>query len=182
MDHRRPGIRPRQTLGHRLDVAARWSFPFAATVLLMLVAAAPLGVPGQAMLLPAVSLCCVYFWSVFRPASMIPPLVFVIGLLLDLLGYLPIGLGVLMLLGVHGLAAQSRRFLIRHGFALVWAVFALFALGAGLLVWLLSSLLTLSLLPLAPAMFQAVLTAALYPALASLFALAHATVADPARA
>jgi len=182
MDNRRPGIRPRPTFGRRLDIAARWSFPFAATVLLMLIAAAPLGVPGQAMLLPAVSLCCVYFWSVFRPASMIPPQVFVIGLLLDLLGYLPIGLGVLMLLTVHGLAAQSRRFLIRHGFALVWTVFAVIALAAGVLVWALSSLLTFRLLPIAPALFQAVLTMALYPALATLFALAHTTIADPERA
>ena len=44
-----------------------------------------------------------------------PPVVFVLGLLLDLLGYLPLGVGVLMLLVVHGLALRWRRFLVRAG-------------------------------------------------------------------
>lgn len=161
---------------------ARRAFPCACTVLLMLLAAAPLGVPDQAMLLPAVSLCCVYFWSVFRPSSMTPPMVFCIGLLLDLLGYMPIGLGVLMLLCVYAMAVQSRRFLIRHGFVVVWSVFLVTASAASALVWLMSSLLTLRLLPFSPALFQAVLTTAIYPALATLFVIAHNSIADPERA
>ena len=39
------------------------------------------------------TLACVYFWSLFRPAAMPPPVVFLIGVLLDLLGYLPLGVG-----------------------------------------------------------------------------------------
>ena len=103
-----PGIRPRATLGRRLDIAARWAFPATCTILLMLLTETPLGIADQAALLPAVTLACVYFWSLFRPAAMPPPVVFVIGLLLDLLGYLPLGVGVLTLLVVHGLALRWR--------------------------------------------------------------------------
>lgn len=182
MDDRIPGIRMRPSLGRRLDAMARRAFPCACTVVLMLLSAAPLGLPDQAVLLPSVSLACVFFWSLFRPASMTPPMVFAIGLLLDMLGYMPMGLGVLTLLCVHGVTVQTRRFLIRHGFVLVWFAFLLIAFAASVLIWLLSSLLTLQMLPFAPAVFQAVLTTALYPALATLFARAHATVADPGRA
>jgi rod shape-determining protein MreD len=174
-----PGIRPRATLGRRLDIAARHAFPAACTIVLMLVIEMPLGIPDQAVLLPAVTLPCVYFWSLFRPAAMPPPVVFLIGLLFDLLGYLPIGVGVLTLLAVYGLALRWRRFLTRQGFLQVWLVFAGFAVLAAALTWSLAALLLFRLLPVAPALFQAVLTIALYPALAVLFTRAHRSVAAP---
>ena len=120
---RLPGIRPRRALGRRLDIAARWAFPACTTVLLLLAAAAPFGLPGQAELRPAVALGCVFFWSLFRPAAMPPPVVFLIGLLADLLGYAPPGVGVLTLLLVHGLALRWRRLLTRQGFLMVWLAF-----------------------------------------------------------
>ncbi|MEJ0020928.1 MAG: rod shape-determining protein MreD [Acetobacteraceae bacterium] len=146
-----PGIRPRATLGRRLDMAARHAFPAGCTVLLMLLTEAPFGINDQATLLPAVTLACVYFWSLFRPAAMPPPVVFLIGLLLDLIGYLPLGVGVLTLLAVHGLALRWRRMLTRQGFLTVWLVFAGFAAGAALLAWVLSVMLSFRLLPIAPA-------------------------------
>ena len=81
-----PGIRPRASLGRQLDIAARHAFPATCTVLLMLLTQIPFGFADQSTLLPAVALPCIYFWSLFRPASMPPPVVFVIGVLFDLLG------------------------------------------------------------------------------------------------
>ena len=131
---RPPASGPRATLGpaarHR---RARTRFPAACTIVLMLLTAAPLGIADQAALLPAVTLACVYFWSLFRPAAMPPPVVFVIGLLFDLLGYLPLGVGVLSLLVVHGVALRWRRVLTRQGFLLVWLAFAALPSGAALL-------------------------------------------------
>ncbi len=104
-----PGIRPRATLGRRLDIAARHAFPAGCTVLLMLLTETPFGIADQAALLPAVTLACVYFWSLFRPGAMPPPVVFLIGLLFDLLGYLPLGVGALTLLIVHGWRCAGAR-------------------------------------------------------------------------
>jgi rod shape-determining protein MreD len=178
---RTPGIRPRATLGRRLDIAARHAFPACCTVLLMLLSAAPI-IADQAALLPAVTIASVYFWSLHRPAALPPPVVFLIGLLLDLEGYLPLGVGVLSLLIIHAIAVRWRDPLLRQGFVLNWLAFAGIAVGIALLGWTLTALLSVRLLPVAPAMFQAVLTAALYPALAMLFAGAHRTIADPERA
>ena len=55
---------------------ARHAFPVATTLLLMLLANAPLGIPGQAGLVPAVAVVSVFFWSLFRPASLPPLAVF----------------------------------------------------------------------------------------------------------
>jgi len=177
-----PGIRPRATWGRRLDIAARHSLPAASTILLMLLTDVPFNIPGQSALLPAVTLTSVWFWSLFRPAAMPPPVVFGIGLLLDLLGYLPLGSGVLTLLLVHGIALAWRRFLARQGFALIWLAFIVIAAAAAALVWLLVAVLNFRLVPAGPALFKAAVSAALYPALAIPLAAAHASLANPERA
>ena len=176
---RRPGIRPRSTIGRRLDIASRWSFPACITILLMLLTQAPLGVLGQAALLPAVALGSVWFWSVFRPDAMPPPVVFLIGLLTDLLGYLPPGISVFTLLSVHGVALALRRTLAQRGFAVVWLMFAVVACGASVVTWLLVMLLTFRVLSPDPALFQAAISAAIYPVLSIPFAGAHRSIANP---
>ncbi len=69
-----------------------------------------------------------------------------------------------------------------RGFVAAWLAFAVVAVGAALLGWALTALLSFRLLPVGPALFQAVLTIALYPALAIAFTGAHRTIADPERA
>ncbi len=175
-EDRYPGIRPRLTIGRRLDLAARAAFPVTFTALLMLLTQAPFGIPGQAVLLPAVTLACIWFWSLFHPAAMPPPAVFAIGVLLDLLGYLPLGVGVLTLLVTHGIALRWRRFLGQQGFALSWLAVLPIAAGAALLSWSMVALLTLTLVPPGLAILQAVMTGALYPVLAIPLARAHRAV------
>jgi rod shape-determining protein MreD len=179
---RRPGIRPRASLGRRLDIVARVSFPSCVTVLLMLLSQVPLQITGQAALLPAVTLCCVWFWSLFRPANMPPPVVFLIGLMMDLLGYLPLGVGVFTLLVVQGVALALRRSLSQRGFIWIWVVFGAVAAAASLAIWLLVMLLTFQLLSPYPVMFMAVLSIALFPVVAIPFSAAHRSVADPDQA
>lgn len=181
-DERIPGIRPRPTLWQRLDAVSRSAFPAACTVLLLLAAAAPLGVPGQAVLQPAVALACVFSWSLVRPASMPPPAVFLIGLLSDLLGLSPPGVSALILLVAHGLAVKWRRVLAGQQFGLAWLAFVAVAAGAAALDWALTGLLTWRLLPAGAAVFQFALTAGLYPALAALFLRAHRGLAGPGQA
>jgi len=181
LTQRLPGIRPRPTLWRKLDAASRSAFPGTVTGLMLLVLAAPLGLPGQAQLQPAAAMACVFFWSLFRPASMSPPVVFVLGLLSDLLGLSPPGISVLVLLIVHGLAVRWR-VLTGQGFLMVWLVFVAVAAGGAALSWGLNSLLTLRLLPGPPALFQFGLTAGLYPILALMFTTAHRGLADPERA
>ncbi|MGI4944327.1 MAG: hypothetical protein ACRYHQ_27850 [Janthinobacterium lividum] len=179
---RTPGIRPRQTVWRQLDAASRAAFPAAFTALLLLMLAAPLRVPGQAQLQPAAALACVFFWSVFRPASMPPPAVFALGLLADLLGLEPPGINVLVLLIAHGLAVRWRRTLMQRGFLLVWLAFVAVAAGAAVLEWLLTDLLTFRLLSGGSALFQFALTAGLYPLLATWFIRAHRGLANPEQA
>jgi rod shape-determining protein MreD len=136
--------------------------------LLLLLLAAPLGLPGQPELQQAAALGNVFFWSLFRPGSMTPPMVFLLGLL--------------VLLIAHGLALRWRRALTRQGFLIVWLAFLGIAAAAAAMSWALVSLLTLTLLPVGPALFQAGLSAGCYPLLATLLVRAHRNLADPEQA
>jgi rod shape-determining protein MreD len=113
---------------------------------------------------------------------MAPPVVFLIGLLLDLLGYLPPGVGGVTMLTTYGIAHRLRRFLFRQGFAVIWLIFTAVACGIAGMNWALVSTLTASLEPPGPVLFQAGLAAALYPAVAIPLMLAHRTIADPSLA
>ena len=176
------GIRHHATASRRLDVVARMSFPTVTTAALLLVLAAPLGLPGQAQWQQAGALCCVFFWGLFRPASMPPLAVFLLGVLADLLAYAPAGVTVLAWLLAYGLAMRWRRGLTRLGFLLVWFAFVAVAVGAAALEWAATSLLSFQFLPMGDALLEAGIAIGLYPLLAIGLTRAHQTIADPAHA
>ncbi len=161
---------PPPGLAARLDSLGRAAFPGCSTAVLMVLAHAPVGLPPA---VAAITLPAVFFWSVFRPGAMAPPVVFTLGLLLDLLTLAPLGSGIVALLLVHGCALRWRRFIARQSFLTVWLIFCAFALGAASLLWALQALLSLSAPPFAPALDMSVLAAGLYPAMAHLMTRAH---------
>ncbi len=176
-----PGIRPRRSWGQRLDRAARRGFPAGTTLFGMTLLTAPFGMPGQAQLLPAFTLAAVFFWTLFRPSSVPPPLVFLIGILADLLGQMPIGSSVLVLLLTQLLVIRSRRFLAQKGFLFVWVVFVGVAAVASGLQWALACLMNWAIYPPIGGIFQFLLSAGVYPVLATGFTRAHRSVAAPER-
>ncbi len=182
MDSRLPGIRPRPTLGRRLDIAARMAFPGALTALLEVLAAGPVRFGGQAEFEVALALGSVFFWSLYRPLSLPPLLVFGLGLLADLLNEGPFGLLLFTLLLVQAAALRWRERLARQELMLVWLAFAVVALAAAVLQWAVTSLLFLQLLPFGPAAFEAALAVGLYPPLAVVLGVAHHRFAEPSRA
>lgn len=179
MSGRLPGLRPRLTPWGRLDEASRAVFPIASSALLLVLLAAPLGLPWQAQLGGGAALACVFQWSVAQPSWMPPPAVFLLGVLADLLGVAPPGVSVLALLVAHGLAVSWRPALARAGLLPSWLAFAVVAALAAALDWALSSLLTARLLPTDAALLGFALTVTLYPALAAPLGLVHRALAGP---
>lgn len=177
-----PGIRPRLNLWQRIDAGGRAVFPVASTAVLLLALSTPLGLPGQSALRPALVLACVFFWTLHRPSAMAPLAGFLLGLLTDLLGSAPIGIGLVGLLAAQGTALRFRRVLLRQEFLLVWLAFCGVALLFAALVWALDSLFAFALLPPAPALFQAALAAGCYPLLSLGLIVAHRGIADPDQA
>lgn len=151
---------------HRLDRAARHVAPFVITVMLVILNAIPLPVPDYRSIVPLIPLMAIYYWALYRPDLMPIGAVFLVGILEDVLTGAPLGLNALLFLLVHSLIRSRRRMIAGKGFVVVWVAFMLVVLGAGIISWLVASLLYDAPIRLEPAATQLMLTLALYPCLA----------------
>lgn len=158
------------TLWQRLDEAARQLTPLLLTLLFVMLAMMPFGVPALAPVLPWLALIAVYYWSVHRPDLMPAVAVFAVGLFHDLLAGSALGVGMLVLLLVHAVVMNQRRFFRSQSFLVIWFGFAVVGAGAMALVWLFNAVLAGQLIEASPAAFQYLTTVAAYPLLAWVFA------------
>ena len=181
-DEQRPGIRPRATLARRLDHGGASRLSRKLTILLMLLTEVPLGWWTRRRCCRRVALASVWFWSLYRPGR-------------DVAAG---GVRDRAIARFAGLAAGRHRRVDAADRARAGAALAALPSaarlrdgvggfrgrrgGAAALEWLATAVLTWRLVPPGAMLFQAVLSAALYPALAILFARAHRSIANPEQA
>lgn len=153
----------------RLDSVIRAVLPslfIIAVTFLLTGVISPVGKEGFVF---AVAVDTVFYWTIFRPASMDATAVFLIGLVLETINFSPPGALLFSLLVVHGVAQMWRYGLSHINFILAWLLLTLLALAMGGVEWLVSCISMARGLPITPAIFQAALTSGIYPILATLF-------------
>lgn len=151
----------RAGFGNASPGMVRWLAPVAVGLLAACVDLLPLTTAGTPA--PLLTLCLLHAWTLHDPESMSPAVVFLIGLVLDAVGGLPLGLTSLAFLLVRAALSSGQRLLTAQPFAVVWASFALTVLVFVALRWFLASLWWMRLYPVQPALAEALLTFAAYP-------------------
>lgn len=157
----------------RLDLWLRQAAPLALTVLLAVLSAVPIGVPGYSAVVPGYTAMAAFYWAVFRPDLQPPFSLFLIGVLQDILVATPLGMTALSLMVVHGLAVSQRRALLGKPFVLAWLGFVVILALSAFIVWLLASILELQPVAPEPAVFQYLVTVTLFPVVAWVFVRVH---------
>jgi rod shape-determining protein MreD len=155
---------------HQLDLAARRLFPFAFSVLLVILSVVPVPIPGYGLVVPALGLMCVYYWAIHRPDLLPAVAVFVLGLLQDILSGAPTGVNALVLLLVYAVMRNQRRPFLGKPFPVMWVGFLFVAPCAIFVEWLVTCAAFGRLVPPNTAFVQLLLTVALYPWLTWLLA------------
>lgn len=161
------------TLAQRMDLWARHLMPAVTTLMLVLVSAVPLGIPGYAQVAPSLTLMSVFYWAVYRPDLLPPSVVFVTGLAQDIVNAYPPGLTAIVFLAVYGVTSTQRQTLINKPFFIVWGGFIVISFGAFLLGWMLMCLMSLAWIQPSAVFVQFGLTAALFPGAAWFFVRFH---------
>lgn len=133
-------------------------------------------------LAPSLTACIVYFWTVYRPDLMPALALFAIGVVLDAVGGLPLGLTALALLLVRGFLLSGQRFLLAQPFAVIWVCFLPVVLALAGLRWALAVLFWGRLFPVEPLLIEAGLTFAAYPLIGWLLTGLQRHLADPPHA
>lgn len=165
-----------------LDRAARRAMPALSLLLVPIILGIPLIPPLGAVLRASLTAASVFFWSLYRPKALPPPVVVVAGVILGLLDSSPLGLWAVLLLLEQAAVLRLRRPLAEAGFLLLWLVFALLVAVMGMAGWLARSLFAFALLPPGPAATETAAMILLYPLAANLLARAHRGPAAPEHA
>ncbi|HLZ66801.1 MAG TPA: rod shape-determining protein MreD [Aliidongia sp.] len=155
-------VEPVDGIGQRL-------VPAAFTLVLAILSVIPLGIPGYAQVTPNFVLMSIYYWTIYRPDHLPYLVVFLIGLLVDLLTFGPPGATPFALLIVRATVLSQRKFFVGKNFPILWWGFALATVAVTVLMWGIGGLYGGRVLDPRSYIFQAVLTAACYPGLSWLF-------------
>jgi len=140
--------------------------PLATGIFFVIIGAVPAGFPEFSSITPLFGLCVIYFWIMVSPSVMPPAAVFVIGILQDGLSGDLIGLWTLTFLIVQFLTVSQRRVLLTNVFGHGWFGFAVTALTAGAIAWLVACIFYGTLISPVGVFVQALLTISIYPVIA----------------
>jgi rod shape-determining protein MreD len=147
------------------------SLPFAVTLVLMLVSGIPLHLFHDAVPVPSIALASLFFWAINGPGFMPPWAVFLTGVAQDLLSGTPLGFWVVVYLATYGFTLTQRVFFRGRTGIGAWLGFALVAGFATVSAWLLAMVLFERWLAPGELVMQGLVTLALYPLFARIFAL-----------
>ncbi len=145
------------------SIGVKAIIPFLTILFLIIVMVLPYNMPLIGDIMPFLTLIGVYYWSVFKPELLPVSVVFVLGLLQDILLGSPLGLMSLLLVVVQQfIFFQGRQFLERD-FVFNWFVFVMLVIGFGFLSWGITSLYFKVFLDYLSVIGQILLTIAFYP-------------------
>jgi len=156
----------RSSFLRQLDLMTRRLIPLLLTLVLVVLGAVPLHLPQLPAIGATLALASVFYWSFHFPILMPSAAVFALGVVSDLLCGVPLGVGVLAFMLVHGVALVQGRFFPEAMGLMVWAGFMVAAAVAGVAVWLVASLLAGSLMEPLPVFAHAIAGILCYPILA----------------
>jgi len=143
-------------------------FPGLTTLVCVFLSMVPLGWSTTVLAPPSFGLIAIFLWTMIRPDLLPAGVVFVLGLLQDLLWGGPMGLWAFVFLLAYVLTLSQRTFLIGRGFGFTWVGFGLVAVIAGAVSWIFAMLFHGQFLMPYPVIVQVVLSAAVYPLFARL--------------
>lgn len=139
------------------------AFPSLSTLFCVLLSLVPFGLSSTILAPPNFGLIAIFLWTLSRPDLLPSSIVFLIGLLQDLLWGGPFGLWAFVFLAGYGLTLSQRTFLIGREFGFTWVGFGLVVVICSFFAWVVTMLFHGQWLAPYPAIVQGVLSAALYP-------------------
>lgn len=156
-----------------LENVVRLLVPMGFLAVLFLLSVTALPIPGVGLVKPALLLMCVYYWSIYRPSLMPPALCFAVGLLLDIMTGLPLGVNAMILTLVQWVVRDQRKFLMGQAYFTIWCVFALIATLSLTVQWVLYGMASSAWMPLTPLAFSLLATILLFPVVTMVLIIIH---------
>lgn len=131
----------RRPVAVRVVGPAQWIvIPAAITLAVTIVLATPVQLFGLHLPEPVIPMVLAFAWPLIRPSVVAPLMLTLLGLILDILTYGPLGLWPLALLAIYAIVLGSRSFLIGQDTVVLFVWYAACCSLAFLLAWLVVTL------------------------------------------
>lgn len=156
-----------------LSWTLRFVFAQIVIVLVLALSVTSFSIPVTGEVRPHFLLAAVFYWAVYRPTLMPPWYIFILGLIMDTLSNLPLGMNALILVVVHWVVRSQRVYLMGQSFFGLWMGFAVTAFLCASAQWSLFSLITRMLVPAGPSLAGAGVTILLFPLISLLLIAVH---------
>lgn len=171
---------PYTSLKDRIDLLTRMAVPYALLAVIFLLSVVSVPYPLAIFFRAPLLLMAIYYWSVYRPTLIPPWLVFVLGLVFDLITGLPyLGSSAILFLIGRLVVVDQRRFLIAQPFSVIWMGFAALATAFYLFQWGLSCLLSLQRIPIHDFAISYILGIVIFPLLYLFLHFSHKILPAP---
>ena len=162
------------TIIQMVSYAARIMLAYAVFILLAVLMMSNWALPYFSILKPQLLLIIVFYWTLYRPTLMPPPVILIAGILLDAMNpMMPIGTHAASYLLIAGILKPRRRSLMGQPFVVVWVGFAVAAVIDLLFKWLMLSVLTPADLTLGTILFNGFITVLAFPLVVMVLTLVH---------
>lgn len=148
---------------HRLEYGVRATLPVLMTTGLVILGGVDFGLPHFGAIAAPLTLVAIYYWSLFRPDLLPYSMVFLLGILQDILHGAPLGLNALVMVLVSLIIRNQARFLTSQGFVVQWLGFLMVVFADAMLQWFLHSMHAGQILAISHGLLRALLGAAIYP-------------------
>lgn len=170
---------PFSTISERFDGVARYVAIYALIASFFILDVIALPSPFNVLMVIPFLNVMIYYWAAYRPTLLPSPVVFIMGLLADIMAGTPLGLTAVLLVLVHWAISDQRTFLSGQSFPMVWLVFIVVNGAVVLAQWLVIGLVSWgwsSVLSLSPQVIAAVVA---FPLLFIILHLAHKILPSP---
>ena len=160
-------------LAEHVEKTVRFCSVYGVVVFMLVLSTVSLSLPISGAIEIPFLLMVIYYWSVYRPTLLPPWLVFVLGLVFDILSGLPLGLSALIFLGMRWVIVDQRLFLMGQSFMMIWIGYAFASFMGIMMQWALYGLLGLHWPPLEGAVIMFFAGILLYPLVSMILHLSH---------
>lgn len=130
------------TWPERAGVSFRLLIPYIFIAVFFLLDLVPVHIAPFGEIRPCLSIMSVFYWSIYRPTLIPNWLVFLLGLMQDLISGLPLGINAFVFLLLYWVISDQRRVFVGQPFATVMIGFGLALVLSNCMRWLLFSLVT----------------------------------------
>lgn len=170
---------PFSTLGERLDFIARAGLAYALMAIFFVLNVSALPYPFTGIIKIPFILITIFYWSLYRPTFLPAPLVFLCGLMFDLLSASPLGFNTIIFLITRWVIADQRSFLLGQSFIVVWLAFTVLNVVTLCLQWLVFGILQTHFVSITSIFPMIGIGAVTYPFIVLLLHISHKLLPDP---